>query len=211
MWDIDVMSDGKPVVAYYDAANSSLKVVVATNTEPDLASEWTRYSPSLSCSGEVNLAVDRNNGIHITYLDTDGKLCYVYAKSETSIASLTDEDKEVIDINGSLSYGSLSVKEDGDVIVPCVTYLNRANIEDCIKYAERTNGGWDYQFVPTLDGYRAVAENQISLEGYKEDWKNTKGTDVLTNGGEKSASPDKVDAVIAFKSKRFETAYLKKE
>lgn len=138
-------------------------------------------------------------------------MCYVYAKSETSIASLKNTDKEVIDINGSLSYGSLSVKEDGDVIVPCVTYLNRANIEDCIKYAERTNGGWDYQFVPTLEGYPAVAENQISLEGYKENWKNTKETNVLSNGGAKSASPDKVDAVIAFKSKRFETAYLKKE
>lgn len=138
-------------------------------------------------------------------------MCYVYAKSETSIVSLTNADKEVIDINGSLSYGSLSVKEAGDLVVPCVTYLNLPNIEDCIKYAEKTNGGWDYQFVPTLEEYRAVKGNQISLEGYKENWKNTKETNVLTNGGAKSASPDKVDAVIAFKSKRFETAYLKKE
>ena len=207
--DIDVTKDGKPIVAYYDAANSKLKVVAAKNVNPDLASEWTRYDTGKTCSGEVNLAVDENDGIHITYLNTNGALCYLYAASANKLANATEE---IIDTNGLLSYGSLSVIERDSEIVPCITYLNRANIDDCIKYAEKNSNGWDYQIIPSLGlGHHAVAENQISLEGYKENWKNTEETDVLTNGGAKSATPATVDVVIAFKSKRFETAYLKKE
>ncbi|MDO5766542.1 MAG: hypothetical protein Q4P83_02875, partial [Spirochaetales bacterium] len=212
--DIDVTSTGNPVVAYYDATNSKLKVAYADSTEPKLASDWTRVDTGLSCSGEVSMRVDSNNGIHIMFMDAAGQLCYAYAASTANLGS--SMKAEVIDTNGSLSYGSISVKEDSSgVVIPTVTYLNRANTEDCIKYAYRTAaagsaGEWDYQIVPSMGiGHRAIAENKISLESRKAGWKGT-GTGVLQNGGT-AATPAMVDSVIAFKSKRFETAYLKSE
>ena len=151
----------------------------ASSEEPKLASDWTRVNTGLRCSGEVSMRVDRNNGIHIMFMDASGQLCYVYAASTASLGSLTEKDKEVIDTNGSLSYGSISVKEEKKedssiVVIPTVTYLNRANTDDCIKYAYRTkavpdkDGEWDYQIVPSMGiGHRAVAENKISLESRK--------------------------------------------
>ncbi len=208
--DIDVTSDGYPVVAYYDAENSALRVAYANSGEPKLASAWTRVDTGLSCSGEVSMRVDKNNGIHIMFKDSDGQLCYAYAASTAELVSMV---AEVIDTNGSLSYGSISVKEDSSGIIPTVTYLNSANTANCIKYAYRTSavgndGEWDYQIIPSMgSGHYAVAENKISLESRKSGWTTT---DVLTNGG-KAATPATVDSVIAFKSKRFETAYLKSE
>ena len=208
--DIDVTSDGYPVVAYYDAENSALRVAYANSAEPKLASAWTRVDTDLSCSGEVSMRVDKNNGIHIMFKDSDGQLCYAYAASTADLGSMV---AEVIDTNGSLSYGSISVKEDSSDIIPTVTYLNSANTANCIKYAYRTSavgkdGEWDYQIIPSMgSGHYAVAENKISLESRKSGWT---ATDVLTNGGT-AATPATVDSVIAFKSKRFETAYLKSE
>ena len=208
--DIDVTSAGYPVVAYYDAENSTLRVAYANTDEPKLASAWTRVDTDLSCSGEVSMRVDKNNGIHIMFKDSDGQLCYAYAASTADLGSMV---AEVIDTNGSLSYGSISVKEDSSDIIPTVTYLNSANTANCIKYAYRTSavgkdGEWDYQIIPSMgSGHYAVAENKISLESRKSGWT---ATDVLTNGGT-AATPATVDSVIAFKSKRFETAYLKTE
>ena len=208
--DIDVTSAGYPVVAYYDAENSALRVAYANSAEPKLASAWTRIDTDLSCSGEVSMRVDKNNGIHIMFKDSDGQLCYAYAASTADLGSMV---AEVIDTNGSLSYGSISVKEDSSDIIPTVTYLNSANTANCIKYAYRTSavgkdGEWDYQIIPSMgSGHYAVAENKISLESRKSGWT---ANDVLTNGGT-AATPATVDSVIAFKSKRFETAYLKSE
>lgn len=217
--DIDVTTDGKPVVAYYDAANSKLKVVVASDAEPDTAAEWTRYDTGKSCTGEVSIEVDGANGIHIMYKNTNGKLCYIYADSADKLSTAVEE---VIDSNGTLAYGSLSVISDGSSYIPCITYLNTANTADCIKYAYRKQNSstastssnasdmWDYMIVPSMgSGHYAIAENTISLEGRKSLWSSTDST-VLTNGGT-TATPATVDAVIAFKSKQFETAYLKKE
>ena len=213
--DVIVTSDnsgnhGYPVVAYYDAENSALRVAYANTDEPKLASAWTRVDTDLSCSGEVSMRVDKNNGIHIMFKDSDGQLCYAYAASTADLGSMV---AEVIDTNGSLSYGSISVKEDSSDIIPTVTYLNSANTANCIKYAYRTSavgkdGEWDYQIIPSMgSGHYAVAENKISLESRKSGWT---ANDGLTNGGT-AATPATVDSVIAFKSKRFETAYLKSE
>ena len=218
----------------------------ATSTEPKLAyvnskpdaetptwvSAWTRVDTGLSCSGEVSMRVDRNNDIHIMFMDAAGQLCYAYAAStenskNKNIRDISEDNlkkmkKEVIDTNGSLSYGSISVKEEKKedssiVVIPTVTYLNRANTDDCIKYAYRTkavpdkDGEWDYQIVPSMgSGHRAVAENKISLESRKTGWSSGTTNTVLTNGGTE-ATPATVDSVIAFKSKQFETAYLKSE
>ena len=211
--DIDVTKDGYPVIAYFDQANSELKVAVANKEEPRLAEDWTRYSTGKKCSGEVRVRVDNNNGIHIMYKGSS-KLRYIYSQTAGGLVSATEED---IDSNGSLSYGSISVKEVGNNYVPCVTYLNEADGDDCIKYAEKTSEGWDYQIIPSLgSGHYAVSENTISLESRKTTW----GTDidvdlktVLQNGGkQETPTPKNVDSVLAFKTDNtFETAYLKAE
>ena len=210
--DIDVTSAGLPVVAYYDAANSKLKVAYASVAEPKLAANWSRVDTGLTCSGEVSMRVDSNGGIHIMFKDKKGQMCYAYAASTSDLGSMK---AEVIDTNGTLAYGSISVIENGTTVVPTVTYLNVANTEDCIKYAYRTAaagtaGEWDYLIVPSKgSGHFAKAENKISLESKKKDW-TSEDTTVLTNGG-RAASPATVDSVIGFNSKQFETAYLKSE
>ena len=211
--DIDVTSDGLPVVAYYDAANSKLKVAYATDAEPKLAANWKRVDTKLTCSGEVSMRVDSNGGIHIMFKDKKGQMCYAYAASTSDLGSM---EAEVIDTNGTLAYGSISVIENGTTVVPTVTYLNVANTEDCIKYAYRTAaagtaGEWDYLIVPSKgSGHFAIAENKISLESKKAGWSSGTTDTILTNGGT-TATPATVDSVIGFKSKRFETAYLKSE
>jgi hypothetical protein len=225
---IGLRTDGKPVVAYYDAQNALVRVVVASTQTPKLATNWTRYVTNLSCSGEVKVAVDGSNGIHLMYKNKNGKLCYAYASTENQTTqNMQTLVEEVIDSNGSLSYGSISVKRVVNDYIPCITYLNTANTDNCIKYAQRrvkaglsitAVDNWDYQIIPSLgSGHYAIADHALSLEAYYEPtqgtgWAANTTATVLQNGGTiATATPATVDAVIAFKSNSFETAYLKKE
>lgn len=220
---IDVMTNGYPVVAYYDATNSQLRVAVSSDKNPKLASNWTRYNTGKSCSGEVSMKIDGANNIHIMYNNEDGQMCYLFGKY-SDVGNYTWSDEEVVDENGSLSYGSISVVYDGSSYVPAMTYLNKANTPNGVKYAYRTlapaaedasSGGWDFMIIPALgNGHYALKENKISLES-SNNWTNTSAT-VLQNQLDttqpKTATPATVDSVIAYKtSKAYETAYLKKE
>ena len=223
---IDVMTNGYPVVAYYDATNSQLRLACASAVNPSLASQWTRVVPGVSCSGEVSLKVDGANNVHIMYNNEDGQMCYLFGKYN-SVGSYTWSDEEVVDENGSLSYGSISVVYDGSTYVPAMTYLNKANTANGVKYAYRTvapaigadgnvtTADWDFMIIPALgSGHYALKENKISLES-SNNWKSTVAT-VLQNqldaSQPKTATPATVDSVIAYKtSKAYETAYLKKE
>ncbi|MBR4598949.1 MAG: hypothetical protein IKO39_02740, partial [Treponema sp.] len=220
---IDVMTNGYPVVAYYDATNSQLRLACASDENPSLASQWMRVVPGVSCSGEVSLKVDGANNVHIMYNNEDGKMCYLFGEY-SAVGSYTWSDEEVVDENGSLSYGSISVIYDGSSYVPAMTYLNKANTANGVKYAYRTVapaaedasfGGWDFMIIPALgNGHYALKENKISLES-SNNWESTTAT-VLQNQLDatqpSTATPATVDSVIAYKtSKAYETAYLKKE
>ena len=220
---IDVTTDGYPVVAYYDATNSQLRLACASAVNPSLASQWMRVVPGVSCSGEVSLKVDGANNVHIMYNNEDGQMCYLFGKY-SAVGSYTWSDEEVVDENGSLSYGSISVVYDGSSYVPAMTYLNKANTANGVKYAYRTvapaaadasSGGWDFMIIPALgNGHYALKENKISLES-SNNWTSTSAT-VLQNQLDttqpSTATPATVDSVIAYKtSKAYETAYLKKE
>lgn len=220
---IDVTTDGHPVVAYYDATNSQLRLACASAVNPSLASQWTRVVPGVSCSGEVSLKVDGANNVHIMYNNEDGQMCYLFGEY-SSVGSYTWSDEEVVDENGSLSYGSISVIYDGSSYVPAMTYLNKANTANGVKYAYRTvapagdtvhENRWDFMIIPALgNGHYALKENKISLES-SNNWTSTSAT-VLQNQLDttqpKTATPATVDSVIAYKtSKAYETAYLKKE
>ena len=63
----NVAGKGYPVVAYYDATNSKLKVVCASAQKPNAAANWTRLDTGKSCSGEVSMKVDGANSVKYAY------------------------------------------------------------------------------------------------------------------------------------------------
>ena len=227
---IDVTAAGYPVIAYYDATNSRLLVAIASSENPKLASAWTRYDTGKTCSGEVSVKVDGDSNIHIMYNNNEGVMCYVYGKNNNG--SYTWSAEEQIDDTGSLSYGSISVikkevTEAGSAkYIPTMTWLNKANTANSVKYAQRSKamsdetdinnptGEWDFMIVPSLgNGHYALKENPISIESSNA-WNGT--GDVLKNqldtAQPSTATPATVDSVLAYKtSKAYETAYLKKE
>lgn len=226
--DIDVDTNGQPVVAYFDDANSTLKIAKADSKEPKYASNWTRIPTGCNCSGSVSMRIDGADNIHIMYKNEDGQLCYLFGEVNEAGTGYNFNAPELIDETGSLDYGEISIIETTakSTGTPCMTYMNSAGTAQAVKYAYRTSvpsyssgstastslsDNWDYMILPSLgSGHYAVAENQISLEARKSGWT---GTDisVLSNGGDYTATPAKVQAAIAFKSKMFETAYLMTE
>ena len=224
---IDVTTDGYPVVAYYDATNSQLRVACANSSEPRLASEWTRLIPGVKCSGEVSMKVDGANNIHIMYNNEDGEMCYLFG-TYSDVGNYTWSAEEVIDDTGSLAYGSISVVYNGTSYVPTMTWLNKANTANSVKYARRTQavtadtasskGSWDFMIIPALGtGHYALKECKISIES-TNNWTDTTATVLqhqLSGANtyySATATPALVDSVLAYKtSNAYETAYLKKE
>ncbi|MDY4902928.1 MAG: hypothetical protein SO116_08695 [Treponema sp.] len=218
---IDVTASGYPVIAYFDDASATLRVAYADSVEPKLSSNWTRVETSIGCSGEVSLKVDGANNLHIMYNNEDGVMCYVKGTvtlSGSAISSIAFSDEEEIDDAGSLAYGAISVIYNGSSYIPTMTYINKANSVNAIKYAQRSsadeNGKWNFMIIPSLGtGHYALKENKLSLES-SNNWSGTGA--VLQNQFDttqpKTATPATVDSVIAYKtSTAFETAYLKKE
>ena len=227
--DVDVDSKGCPVVAYFDDSSSKLRIAKASVQEPNLASNWNRIVTSYSCSGSVSMRIDSNDNIHIMFKNEDGQLCYLFGA--ISGTTYNFNAPEIVDETGSLDYGNISIIETGTeeskISIPCMTYLNSAGTAQAVKYAVRKvpptydssilpqsnmSDSWDYMIIPSMGtGHYAVSENQISIEGRKIGWKDNT-TNTLKNGGKTAtATPATVASVIAFKSKQFETAYLKTE
>ena len=168
------------------------------------------------------MRIDGGNNIHILYQNEDGELCYTYGTY--SGGGFSFKAPEIVDTTGSMTYGSISIKEtSAGVYVPVATYLNKAGTAQGIKYAYRNSApsgtstasadNWDYMVIPAISdsSHYPVNENRISLEGRKTGWSSTTAT-YLKNGGAQAtatATPATVQAVVAFKSKQFETAYLK--
>ena len=221
--DIDVGANGYPVVAYFDDSSSTLRIAKASSAEPKLYTDWTRIETSFTCSGSVSMRIDGANNIHVMYKNEDGQLCYLFGA--VSGTGYNFNPPEVIDETGSLEYGTLSVRElVAGTYVPVMTYMNSAGTAQAVKYAYRTSApsynasseastalsdDWDYMILPSLgSGHYAVSENRISLEAHKSGWTGT--GDALRNGGSQAtATPATVQAAVAFKSKQFETAYLR--
>ena len=184
------------------------------------------------------MKIDGSNNIHIMYNNGDGQMCYLFGKYN-EVGNYTWGEEELIDETGALSYGSISVVFDGTTYVPAMTYLNKANTANGVKYAYRTKAPdgdavhkdrWDFMIIPALgNGHYALNENKISIEA-NNNWTQAKWTqatadtnanyaNVLQNelaganpNYKGTATPETVDSVLAYKtSKAYETAYLKKE
>jgi hypothetical protein len=150
---IAVTSQGFPVIAYYDATNSRLKLAVSGSATPVLANTWVIRDfvipgPNQVGTGEfVSIAIDTRittpanpnlNTIHIACMNSDGNLVYVRGKitpptvpvaaanqNQTSAGVLTDVTVQVVDKIGTVGrWCKISLDVNGD---PWIAYQDAGN------------------------------------------------------------------------------------
>ena len=122
-----VTSGGVAVVAWYDATNKCL--VYSYNTTPQTPAQggvWQTNAQLIDndfAGWYVDLAVDKNNGIHIAYYSSSkGDLKYAYLPSYNGTAT-------VVTVDSYLSVGtqiSISTREENGKIVPYISYFQSA-------------------------------------------------------------------------------------
>ncbi|WP_315450818.1 hypothetical protein [uncultured Treponema sp.] len=122
-----VTSGGVAVVAWYDATNKCL--VYSYNTTPQTPAQGGVWQTNAQLIDDdfagwyVDLAVDKNNGIHIAYYSSSkGDLKYAYLPSYNGTAT-------VVTVDSYLSVGtqiSISTREESGKIVPYISYFQSA-------------------------------------------------------------------------------------
>ena len=122
-----VTSGGVAVVAWYDATNKCL--VYSYNEEPQTSVQGGVWQTNARLIDDdfagwyVDLAVDKNNGIHIAYYSSSkGDLKYAYLPSYNGTAT-------VVTVDSYLSVGtqiSISTREESSKIVPYISYFQSA-------------------------------------------------------------------------------------
>ncbi|MGI5076585.1 hypothetical protein [Treponema maltophilum] len=122
-----VTSGGVAVVAWYDATNKCL--VYSYNTTPQTPAQGGVWQTNAQLIDDdfagwyVDLAVDKNNGIHIAYYSSSkGDLKYAYLPAYNGTAT-------VVTVDSYLSVGtqiSISTREESGKIVPYISYFQSA-------------------------------------------------------------------------------------
>ncbi|UTC53763.1 hypothetical protein ABH09_03650 [Treponema sp. OMZ 803] len=122
-----VTSGGVAVVAWYDATNKCL--VYSYNTTPQTPAQGGVWQTNARLIDDdfagwyVDLAVDKNNGIHIAYYSSSkGDLKYAYLPSYNGTPT-------VVTVDSYLSVGtqiSISTREESGKIVPYISYFQSA-------------------------------------------------------------------------------------
>ncbi|MGA1823845.1 MAG: hypothetical protein ACMUIP_04205 [bacterium] len=132
---MDIDSQNKSHIAYYDSSNGSLKY--ATNTY----GLW--QTVTIDDEGSVgtyaSLAVDSLNKVHIAYYDSlNGNLKYATNRSGSWQTAIVDDQ-------GSVGkYASLAIDSFGDVHI---SYYDSTNTN--LKYATNSSGSWQTQAIDT--------------------------------------------------------------
>lgn len=212
---IDVTTGGKPIIVYFDADNETLRIAYSSTATPDMYNgsngrdTFTRQSLAGIVSGgtHVQCKIDGNNYLHIMYRDNSGKLCYLKSKNAPDGAAYTFEKADIMTIDTSGTYGTLSLIKDGSTYTPCVSWLNSEGTSNGVKYAllRDVDCGdadkkelWDVQVVPAVKGNYVVGGETVYTEG-RNGW-------TATEGG---VSTGDCDAIIGYNTGRMDVLFLK--
>ncbi|MDE6705513.1 MAG: Ig-like domain repeat protein [Treponemataceae bacterium] len=212
---IDVTTGGKPVIVYFDADNETLRIAYSSTATPDMYNgsngrdTFTRQSLAGIVSGgtHVQCKIDGNNYLHIMYRDNSGKLCYLKSRNAPDGAAYTFEKADIMTIDTSGTYGTLSLIKDGSTYTPCVSWLNSEGTSNGVKYAllrdvDCGDAGkkelWDVQVVPAVKGNYVVGGETVYTEG-RNGW-------TATEGG---VSTGDCDAIIGYNTGRMDVLFLK--
>ncbi|MDE5613801.1 MAG: hypothetical protein K2I74_04030, partial [Treponemataceae bacterium] len=212
---IDVTTGGKPVIVYFDADNETLRIAYSSTATPDMYNgsngrdTFTRQSLAGIVSGgtHVQCKIDGNNYLHIMYRDNSGKLCYLKSRNAPDGAAYTFDRADIMTIDTSGTYGTLSLIKDGSTYTPCVSWLNSEGTSNGVKYAllRDVDCGdadkkelWDVQVVPAVKGNYVVGGETVYTEG-RNGW-------TATEGG---VSTGDCDAIIGYNTGRMDVLFLK--
>jgi hypothetical protein len=158
---IQVDENRRPIVAYYDITNSTLKLARATATVPTSAADWELQSvfrsddPNRTFVGQfVDMRVDAQGGIHLVASRTSvGDLVYLHAPDADGTADYVFDYSVVVDREGAVgAWADLTLDETGATPVPYVSYLNNSALGtfDGLKLAhyDASATEWEHEIVP---------------------------------------------------------------
>ncbi|MCL1836177.1 MAG: hypothetical protein FWG46_01380 [Treponema sp.] len=175
---IAVTSDGCPVVAYYDATNSRLKMAISNSQTPTTADDWRiidevvpRGIYQFGTGEYVSMKIDTRPGggsqnrVHIAALNANiKKLVYISGIINPSDFTFTDRSVQVVDNVGDVGrWCTISIDVNGN---PWIAYHDESysGSKDGVKMAYRNNTaftktlndmygtlitGWETMHVPT--------------------------------------------------------------
>jgi hypothetical protein len=144
---IDLTREGYPVIAYYDAANQTVKLAYANAVVALGTANWTRQNvmstsdPNYMFSGKyVSMRIDTRTGmqnrIHLVFYRTSsGDLIYVTGTQATAGGAYTFEPSVIIDNVGNVGkWADLSLDSNGN---PWVSYADSSWFDsfDAVKMA----------------------------------------------------------------------------
>ena len=212
---IDVTTSGRPVIVYFDADNETLRIAYSSTATPDMYNgsngrdTFTRQSLAGIVSGgtHVQCKIDGNNYLHIMYRDNSGKLCYLKSRNAPDGAAYTFDRADIMTIDTSGTYGTLSLIKDGSTYTPCVSWLNSEGTSNGVKYAllRDVDCGdadkkelWDVQVVPAVKGNYVVGGETVYTEGNKG-W----------SASEDGVNTKDCDAIIGYNTGRMDVLFLK--
>jgi hypothetical protein len=175
---VGALSDGRAVIAWYDAVNGRLVYSYSQTTNPydTTTTQWqanSRVIDSDFAGWHVDLTVDAANGIHIAYYSSSGgDLKYAY------LSSYNDTTPEVVTVDSFLSAGTklmINTRQESrsvngvttNVYVPYISYYHASfpQTSNSVRVAWRNNfntltdgsvlddftGAWEAMTVPTAN------------------------------------------------------------
>ncbi|AEF83786.1 putative lipoprotein [Treponema primitia ZAS-2] len=180
---IDLLSDGRPVIAYYDAENQTVRLAIASTVQNPSRNQWTvQYAmntsdPNYSFSGQyISMQIDQTtNAAHLAFFKSNST-DLIYLKLAWTGTAYTPGTSVIVDDVGAVGrWVDLTLDRDK---LPWISYLDitMTDFYDGVKMAYYNptqftedvsdgNGvsqkGWETMAVPAL--YK-IKENRTSIE-----------------------------------------------
>jgi hypothetical protein len=217
---VGALSNGRAVIAWYDAANQQLVYSYSQSTDPSTTTtdQWQANAKVIDADfagWHVDLTVDVNDGIHIAYYaSSNGDLKYAYVPTYSAALS----DIKVVTVDSFLSAGTKLMintrKENrsgvGNVIVPYISYYHASFMQT----ANSVRIAWRNDFSTLSDG-TVYDDFTGAWEVMTVPTANLPAEDFITNGVPTSGTFSSVDitnsVLVGYHTdKWYERAYIKK-